>query len=141
MNNILRFTIIGFLILFMILIRLNQELLFYDPILYFFKNEEVFKFQFDIEKHLISVSFRYFLNSLLSIGIIYFLFLNRRYIKLSALVFSVFLVIFLPIYFLFILDEFEYSQMLGFYIRRFLIQPIMGIILILALFYLEKVKK
>ncbi|MFV0530494.1 MAG: exosortase F system-associated membrane protein [Flavobacteriales bacterium] len=142
MNKWLRYSIAGILTIGLILIRLNEESLFYDPLLYYFKNSyEVTLLEIDITKHLISVTIRYGINTLLSIGIIYMLFNKKNYIKISGIVFLIGWVIFLPIYYLFINTEFEYSLMIGFYIRRFLIQPIIGIILILALFYLEKIKR
>lgn len=142
MNKWLRYSIAGILTIGLILIRLNEESLFYDPLLYYFKNSyEVTLLEIDITKHLISVTIRYGINTLLSIGIIYMLFNKKSYIKISGIVFLIGWVIFLPIYYLFINTEFEYSLMIGFYIRRFLIQPIIGIILILALFYLEKIKR
>ncbi len=141
MSKGVRYSIIGVLIILMVVIRLNEHRLFYDPLLYFFKNSHIDLTKIDLSKHLVSVSVRYWLNAVLSTGIIYVLFNKKQYIKISGIVFFIAWIIFLPVYALFIETDFEYSLMVGFYIRRFLIQPIIGIILILALFYVEKIKK
>lgn len=143
MSKKLQYSLLGILILGLILIRLNQEHLFYDPLLHFFKSShnKTNLLEIHIPKHLMSVTFRYLINTFLSLGIIYILFKNKKYIKISGIVFFVGWLIFLPIYYIFLDTEFEYSLMIGFYVRRFLIQPIIGIVLILALFYLEKTQK
>ncbi len=143
MNKWIRYSIIGVLLIGLILVRLNQEFLFYDPLLHYFKGNFYNKTNFlemDTTKHLVSITIRYWVNAVLSIGIIYVLFDKKKYIKTSGIVFLIGWLVFLPIYYIFIETEFEYSLMIGFYVRRFLIQPIIGIILILALFYLEKRK-
>ncbi|APD07874.1 hypothetical protein UJ101_02374 [Flavobacteriaceae bacterium UJ101] len=143
MNKWLRYSLVAILIMILVLIRLNQESLFYDPLLHYFKSnyDKTNFLEIDVAKHLFSVSIRYWINTFLSVGIIYLLFEKKKYIKISGIVFLVGWLIFLPLYYLFIDTQFEYSLMIGFYVRRFLIQPIIGIILILALFYLEKIRK
>lgn len=143
MNKWVKYSLIGGLIIGLVLIRLNQELLFYDPLLHYFKSNynRINPLEINIPKHLFSITVRYWMNAILSIGIIYLLFEKKKYIKITTIIFLIGWLIFLPIYYLFIDTEFEYSLMIGFYIRRFLIQPIIGIILILALFYLEKIRK
>lgn len=141
MNKVVRYSSIGVLLTLMVLIRLNEQYLFYDPLLNFFKNKQTYSIEVDSFKHLCSISVRYWLNALLSLGIIYLVFNKKQYIKISGVVFFIAWIIFLLTYYGFMKTHFEYSLMIGFYIRRFLIQPIIGIILILALFYVEKIKK
>ena len=55
--------------------------------------------------------------------------------KFSAAVLVAFLIILLPVYIYFIENEFHLGENIGFYIRRFLIQPLLLLILIPAFFY------
>ncbi len=142
MNKLLRYLLLIILVSGLIMVRVYQIDLFYDPLLYFFEQNDQPSYlsNLNIPKHLISISLRYAINAILSIGIIYLLFEKKSYLKASSIIFLIGWLIFLPLYYYFIHTGFTYSLMLGFYIRRFLIQPIMGIILTLAFFYLKKSK-
>lgn len=137
MNKWIKYVLAAGLIFCLILVRRFETELFYDPFLAYFKGDfynAVFP-EYDLAKISLNIIFRYVLNALISLGIIWFLFGNRHYVKFSAIVMMAFLIIMLPIYIYFIESEFGLGKNMGFYIRRFLIQPMLLLILIPAFFY------
>lgn len=137
MNKWLRYLIAAILIFCLVLVRKFETELFYDPFLAYFKGD-FYNAEFpdyDLTKIIWSILFRYFLNSIISIGIIWFLFWNINYLKISAIILLIFLIIFLPVYIYFIENQFHMGENIGFYIRRFLIQPLLLLVLIPAFFY------
>lgn len=132
--------LIGFSFICLILIRKYEDI-FYDPLLVFFKHissKKTFP-DIDISRHLISVSLRYFLNSALSVSIIYLLFLRRDYMFFSLIFYIFIFFILLPIYAYFTDTHFNKGFTEGFYIRRFLLHPVFLFILIPALIYQKKI--
>lgn len=127
------------IILLLVLVRVFEDVLFYDPFLSYYKKQFV-NLSFP-KVNLFQLSFgltlRFFLNSLLSITLLWVVFKDRGMIN-----FVVFL--YLGLFFLLLLAFFfvyhfyaEDGKMALFYIRRFLIQPIF-ILLFLPGFYYQK---
>jgi len=139
LNHKLRITLTIPLILLLVLIRVYEDKLFYDPFLNYFKTDfynlpipEV-----DNVKLFFGLAFRYFLNSSLSLGVIYILFKDVEAVKFSSILYLVFFVM-LIIALFFVLYFFgETNKMTLFYIRRFLIQPLF-LLLFLPAFYFQK---
>lgn len=137
MNRWIRYILVGILIFGLILVRRFETVLFYDPFLSYFKGD-IFnaKFpQYDLTKVSIHIIFRYFLNSLLTLGIIGLLFWDLKKVKFTAYILLSFLVVLLPIYLYLIEIQFSLGSNVGFYVRRFLIQPLLLLILIPAFYY------
>lgn len=125
------------------LIRSFETELFYDPFLKYFKDDFTnLSFpQFDSRKLFFGLFFRYFLNSILSLLLIYVLFKNQDILKFSLFVYLFFLVILLGLFFI-ILEFFPNASWLLFYVRRFIIQPILVLLFIPGFYYqLQKTKK
>ncbi|RYJ40292.1 Exosortase F-associated protein [Flavobacterium anhuiense] len=125
------------------LIRTFERELFYDPFLVYFDAD----FQsipyplVDNLKLFAGLFFRYSLNSILSLALIYALFQDRDILKFSLLIYSIFLIVFLIAFFI-ILEYFPEGSWLLFYVRRFLIQPIFILLFIPGFYYqLQKTKK
>lgn len=140
--KILRIPIVFLLLIGLVLVRKFEVNLFYDPLLDFF-HQDFMNVQFpvmDLAQHLWSVFFRYILNSVLSLGIVYFIFKDVKIIKFSALVFLGFFFIFLIPYIYFIHIEFKGFYTAGFYVRRLLIQPVLLLILVPAIWYWKKTR-
>jgi len=135
--------IFGFILLgLLICIRAFENDLFYDPFLNYFKGEYLTNPLpvYNPIKLFFSLGFRFYLNSMISLALLYVLFKDSKIIKFSTLLFIV-LGSFLMISFFFTLKFFgEESKMTLFYIRRFIIQPIFLIIFIPAFYYQKKVK-
>ena len=122
-------------------IRLFENELFYDPFLLFFKSE----FQllplpaFDKYQLFFSLFFRYFLNSIVSLAIIYAIFKEIELVKFSAVLFLIFFVILTTVFFSIIHFYGNTNNLLLFNVRRFLIQPIFILLFVPAFYYQKKV--
>lgn len=127
------------LIAMLIAIRLFEGTIFYDPFLEYYKSEYAhLPFpQVNIVKLFLSYGLRFYLNMIISLGLIYVIFEDRKLVKFSIFLFML-LASLLMISFFFVLISFgEESKMTLFYIRRFIIQPLF-LILFLAAFYYQK---
>jgi exosortase F-associated protein len=132
-----------FLILLLVLIRVFEDQLFYDPFLDYFKIEysHLHFPKINIIKLFLSLGFRFYLNSVISLLLLYVIFSDKQIVKFSALLYMI-LGSILMISFIFVLTFFaEESKMTLFYIRRFLIQPIFILLFIPAFYYQKQVKK
>jgi exosortase F-associated protein len=128
-----------FLIVLLVLIRAFEETLFYDPFLEYYKSEysQLTFPKINIFKLFFSLGMRFYLNSVISLLLLYVLFKDRQIVKFTALLYMI-LGSILMISFIFMLTFFgEENRMTLFYIRRFLIQPIF-ILLFIPAFYYQK---
>ena len=131
-----------FLILLLILIRAFEDTLFYDPFLNYFKTEYAHLPlpRINIFKVFFGLGFRFYLNSVISLFLLYVIFKDTKIIKFSMLLYMI-LGSILMISFLFVLNFFgEENKMILFYIRRFIIQPIF-IMLFIPAFCYQKMSK
>ena len=125
------------------LIRTFENKLFYDPFLVYFKADfhSIPYPEVQNLKLFWGLFLRYFLNSALSLLLIYALFQNRDIFKFSLFVYAFFLVVLLTSFFI-ILQFFPDAGWLLFYVRRFIIQPILVLLFIPGFYYqLQKSKK
>lgn len=132
---VLVFLLIGVLAI----IRAKGELLFYDPLIQFFKSDYLNSSlpELNYFKLFSSLFSRYILNSIISLAIIYVIFLKKDYVIFSFYVFSIGFVIFaIPYYFL-IKNYINEQYLVLFYIRRILIQPVLVLLLIPAFYYFK----
>ena len=126
----------------LILVRAFESQLFYDPLLVYF-NGDYLKLplpEFDYVLLFLGLLFRFTLNTIFSLGILYFLFKDREMISFAAvlyvLLFVILIVAFFSIVYFFKSDQ----NLILFYVRRFLIQPLFVIVFIPA-FYFQKLKE
>lgn len=134
-----------FLIALLILIRAFEETLFYDPFLEYFKSEysrqPLPRFSMvEMVKLFFSLGMRFYLNSMISIALLYVMFKDRQIVKFSLLLYMV-LGSVLMISFIFMLTFFPQEKMTLFYIRRFLIQPIFILLFLPAFYYQKQIKR
>lgn len=130
---------ITILILILICIRLLENQLFYDPFLNYYKlNFQLLTIpKIDELKLFFGLLFRYLLNSIISILIIYLIFKDLESIKFISVLYILFFMILILLFFI-ILNFSEYpNKMILFYVRRFLIQPIF-LLLFIPAFYFQK---
>ncbi len=128
-----------FLIVLLVLIRAFEETLFYDPFLEYYKSEysQLTFPKINIFKLFFSLGIRFYLNSVISLLLLYVLFKDRQIVKFTALLYMI-LGSVLMISLIFTLTFFgEENKMTLFYIRRFLIHPIF-ILLFIPAFYYQK---
>lgn len=123
----------------MISVRVLEGTIFYDPFLGYFheanKNIEFPTFEWGrlIAGHV----FRFILNLFFSCLIIYGVFKNKNWTIQGAVMMIVVFSITFPIYLYCIHSKFEIGYLFSFYMRRFVIQPLI-ILLIVPMFYYRK---
>lgn len=138
----LRLAFAGIIIFMFALVRTYENTLFYDPFLDYFKSDFYAKPlpAFNAFSLFLSLLFRYGLNTLLSIGLIYVVFKDMMMVKFVSLLYLIFFV-FLIVCFYFLLFLYgEHNNLILFYVRRFLIQPIF-VLLFIPAFYFQKLNK
>ncbi|OYQ46477.1 exosortase F system-associated protein [Flavobacterium cyanobacteriorum] len=132
--------IIGILLALLVSVRLFQDTLFYDPLIRFFKSDSKQLPDFNSVKLLAGLAFRYGINTVLSLGIVWFFFKDGQVVKLSAILYAIFFVMLLSAFYIVISSE-EPNLLALFYVRRFLIQPLFLILFIPAVYYQKKLKQ
>ncbi|WP_312300396.1 exosortase F system-associated membrane protein [Chryseobacterium sp.] len=120
-------------------VRIFEDTLFYDPFLNYFHeaNQKIdipaFEWGQLIRGHL----FRFALNLLFSCMIIYGLFKSKEWTIQGAVMMAIVFAIAFPIYLYCINDNFGIGYLFSFYMRRFVIQPLI-ILLIVPMFYYRR---
>ena len=135
----LRIIITIIIILCFGLIRAFEKQLFYDPFLSYFESDyQNLPFPELNSFHLfLSLLFRYGLNTILSLSLIYALFKDIDLLKFTVFLYLFFLTFLLASFFL-ILKYYSEGSWLLFYVRRFIIQPIFVLLFIPAFYYQEQ---
>lgn len=125
-----------FIVLCLGLVRTFENQLFYDPFLRYFDSD--FKNlpfpEVDGCKLFFALFFRYSLNTVLSLLLIYALFRDTEILKFSSFLYIFFLVLLFILFFV-ILNYFPDGNWLLFYVRRFIIQPVFILLFIPAFYY------
>lgn len=128
---------ISVLVILLALIRHYESQLFYDPLLEFYNSDYLQNKLPPIRSTelLLNVLFRFLLNSIISLAIIYVAFVDKSILRFSFYLYLILFAVALPV-FMFLLFTIENENYLAlFYVRRFLIQPIFVIILLPAFYY------
>lgn len=123
------------------LIRFYENILFYDPFLSYFKGdyqENPFP-EFEGFRLFLNYFFRYALNTLLSLGIIYVIFRNKEFIKVSSVLYLIFFIVLILA--LFVIVNYSENDFSLFYIRKFLIQPLFLLLFLPGFYFQLKSKK
>ena len=134
--------LISLLFLLLIVVRGFAAELFYDPLIEYFKNNYLYTKMPEIDTwHLIlDLFFRYSLNSLISLGIIWLAFQRKTYVKFSVVFFILAFIILIIAFAFLIRGSLEAGYLLPFYIRRFIIHPLF-LLLLLPAFYYQQLSK
>lgn len=137
MNKYIKILLALTLFLLLFLVRGYAPKLFYDPLMEYFKNDYLYKYIYNIDiwRLTISLFYRYTLNSLISLGLIWVLFERKDYLKFSGFFFMLSFMILIVVFVILLRDDFESGYLLPFYIRRFIIHPIFLLILLPAFYY------
>ncbi len=138
-NNSISAVLIILLIVALLGVRAFERQLFSDPLLDFYKYSisqkalPLINFSSLIANYL----FRYFLNSTISVAIIFVVFRSWKQIKFASILYVLFFIILMVVMLALLCIEGEQLYLIIFYIRRFIIQPLF-LILFLPAFYYQK---
>jgi exosortase family protein XrtF len=127
------------LLVLLVAVRFYEEALFYDPLLPFFRREGKELPDYNSLKLFLGLAFRYGLNTLLSVGVIWLAFKDKVILRLAVVVYVVLFVVLGTILFVSLNAE-KPNLLLVFYVRRFLIQPLLLLLLLPAFFYQKRMK-
>ncbi len=134
---------IGITLLFiaLALVRWFEKELFYDPYLLFFQNDYLYidSPRQEVFKLVLFTSFRFLINTVLSLSILYLFFKDKSVVKFASLVYMCSFIILIALYFYFVLDPKQEHYYFFFNIRRFLIQPLI-LLLLLPAFYYQRIR-
>ena len=139
LNHKVRIALAMLFILLLALVRAYEDNLFYDPFLNYYKSDyyNLPLPEIDTLQLFFGLFFRYFLNTLLSLAIIYALFKDIEAVKFASMLYFIFFVILIIGFFFVFFYIGETNKMALFYVRRFIIQPIF-LLLFLPAFYYQK---
>ena len=137
MDKKLRILIILALFFVLVLVRAFEQQLFYDPFIEYFKYNYLYDPipVFSGSKLLISLIFRYGLNTLVSLFIIYVAFQNKSFVMFAVKFYMIAFVILVVIFFIILKGELAHGYLFAFNVRRFLIQPLFVLLLLPAFYY------
>ncbi|MDR2205116.1 MAG: exosortase F system-associated protein [Flavobacteriaceae bacterium] len=136
MKKIINWLVIIFAIFGLIGVRVLEDKIFYDPFLNYFRgiNQQTHFPDFQWNKLILSHLFRFGLNLIFSAIIIQFMFKRRVWTLQAILMICLVFIITFPIYLYCVSTKFEIGHLFSFYMRRFVIQPLI-LLLIIPMFY------
>ncbi|MBZ9730735.1 exosortase F system-associated protein [Salegentibacter sp. JZCK2] len=143
MKQLLRLSGIGILVVLLVLVRLFEHQLFYDPFIDFYRYGGHLAMEvppIHVPKLLLNVSLRYWLNTLISLVILFVAFRDRNIVKFAALLFALLFGISIATFSVLYFNLNSDNVMGLFYVRRFLIHPLF-ILILLPAFYYYRLKK
>ncbi|MEM5540676.1 MULTISPECIES: exosortase F system-associated membrane protein [unclassified Olleya] len=137
-----KYGIVAFLFILLALIRWFENELFYDPYLLFFHNDYLYMDspRQEVFKLVVNTSFRYFLNTIISLLILYAFFKEKSLITFSGIIYLVSFIVLIMCYLYFVLDPKQENYYIFFNLRRFLIQPVI-LLLLFPAFYYNKLRR
>lgn len=137
MGKWLKYILLFVLLVLLVLIRYFEDYLFYDPYLQFFQNDYLYidSPRRETLKLTLSTSLRYGLNTLISLAILYIVFKSKSMLRFAGFIYLIAYVILLGAFLYFVINPKQEDYYLFFNIRRFLIQPIILLVLLPAFYY------
>jgi len=143
MINYRKYILLFVLFLLLVLIRVFEDQLFYDPYLLFFKNDYLYidNPRQEVFKLTAFTTLRYVLNTIISLSIIYVIYKDKAMLKFSSAIYTIAYIILLILFLYFVLNPKQENYYIFFNIRRFLIQPILLLLLLPALYYHKQHKQ
>ncbi|WP_027880527.1 MULTISPECIES: exosortase F system-associated membrane protein [Mesoflavibacter] len=141
MGKYAKYIWIGLLFCLLALVRFFENELFYDPYLVFFQNDYLYldSPRREVAKLVAFTTLRYGINTIISLGILYLFFKDKSVVKFSVLVYSISYFILIILFLYFVLNPKQEDYYVFFNIRRFLIQPLI-LLLLLPAYYYQRLK-
>lgn len=142
MSRLVRIALIVVLVLVLVALRSFADQLFYDPLAAFFRGEYQGKSlpEMSSAKLLLHTFLRFLITALISLAIVLLWFQNRSKILLTGVILTAVFVVLFPIFW-FLTTAQDPSMEVLFYVRRFLIQPLVLLLLIPAFYYQNRAAK
>jgi len=140
MSSSLKYIWLVLLFGLLILIRLFENEIFYDPYLKFFNNDYLYidSPRFELLKLTAYTSLRFLLNTTISLAILFVFFKDKSIVKFSVLIYVIAYVFLMALFLYFVINPKQEDYIIFFNIRRFLIQPIILLLLLPAFYYQRK---
>lgn len=138
------YTLLAVLCLFgLLFVRFRESVLFYDPLIDYFHGDyqNTALPTFTKGKLMLHILLRYLFNMLLSLGLLWAVFRDRGIIKFTIVFYAVVFIVLSIVYYILLHHHIPSEYMGLFYVRRFLIQPLLVFLLLPAFFYYRKVNK
>ncbi|WP_336065409.1 exosortase F system-associated membrane protein [Mesoflavibacter sp. CH_XMU1404-2] len=141
MGKFTKYIWIGLLFCLLALVRFFENELFYDPYLVFFQNDYLYldSPRREVAKLVASTTLRYVINTVISLGVLYLFFKDKSVVKFSVIVYAISYVILIALFLYFMLNPKQEDYYVFFNIRRFLIQPLI-LLLLLPAYYYQRLK-
>ncbi|MEP0265946.1 exosortase F system-associated protein [Dokdonia sp.] len=141
MKEAIRITVVFLCLLGFAFLRFRESELFYDPLIAFFKGNYRVTILPDMEegKLFLHLFFRYTINTVLSLVILWMAFKERGIITFATLFYVVVFVLLMITFKIMLTTQGIGEYLPLFYVRRFLIQPILLFMLLPAFYYYRKV--
>lgn len=134
-----KYRIILIIVLFfaLVMVRAFATTLFYDPFIEYFRYDYLYETVpvFSGSKLLINLFFRYALNTIISLMIIYLAFKSRNFVLFSIKFYIIAFVVLTVTFFIILKGELAHGYLFAFYVRRFIIHPLFVLILLPAFYY------
>lgn len=142
MDKFVKYIVLFLLFGLLILVRYFEDILFYDPYLVFFKNDYLYidSPRREVAKLVLFTTLRFGLNTIISLSILYALFRSKSIIKFSVFIYFGSYILLMMAYMYFVVNPRQEDYYMFFNVRRFLIQPII-LLLLMPAFYYHKLKK
>ena len=140
MNKLTKIILLTILGVLLILIRVFEQQLFYDPYLAFFENDYLYldSPRRETLKLTLFTVLRYVINTILSLGVLFVIFRDQGILKFSVVIYAISLIILILIFLYFVINPRQEDYYLFFNVRRFLIQPVILLLLVPAFFYYKQ---
>ncbi|MCK0179076.1 exosortase F system-associated protein [Flavobacteriaceae bacterium S0862] len=142
MHKWIKYIIIFGLVVLLALVRYFEDYLFYDPYLQFFENDYLYidSPRREALKLTLFTTLRYVLNTVISLGILFVVFKDKSVVKFSVIIYGIAYLFLLAAFLYFVINPKKEEYYLFFNIRRFLIQPLILVVLLPA-FYYNKIRR
>lgn len=139
MKKLWKIPVLILLVSLLVVIRMFEETLFFDPFMYFFQGCLCEEPQLFPGHWYLNVALRYIVNTIISLAILYVVFLRKGPVKFAAVLYLILFLILFPL-FVYLMQRVEAdAYMPVFYVRRFLVHPVL-ILLLLPAFYYQRIK-
>jgi exosortase F-associated protein len=134
--------LIVLLLFILVAIRAFESQLFYDPFLRYFEGDYL---KMPLPNYngfwlFLSMFFRFFLNGMISLAIVYCLFKDKEMTQFASILYLFFFILLIFAFFTILHFYGNQNNLMLFYVRRFLIQPLF-LILFIPAFYYQKISK